>query len=55
MDPNKLLVDDISKTRHCPMAYYLEKRLKEVELKRFKAVFSTELPDKRSIMKNRWY
>lgn len=52
MDPTQLKVVDISKTCHCPMAYYLRKRLKEVGIKNgFKAVFSTELPDKRSIMK----
>jgi tRNA A37 threonylcarbamoyladenosine dehydratase len=52
MDPTQLKVVDISKTCHCPMAYYLRKRLKEVGIKKgFKAVFSTELPDKRSIMK----
>ncbi|MDF2449603.1 MAG: tRNA threonylcarbamoyladenosine dehydratase [Bacteroidota bacterium] len=52
MDPTQLKVVDISKTCHCPMAYYLRKRLKEVGIyKGFKAVFSTELPDKRSIMK----
>jgi tRNA A37 threonylcarbamoyladenosine dehydratase len=52
MDPTQLKVVDISKTCHCPMAYYLRKRLKEVGIKKgFKAVFSTELPDKKSIMK----
>lgn len=52
MDPTQLQVVDISKTCHCPMAYYLRKRLKEVGIRNgFKAVFSTELPDKRSIMK----
>jgi tRNA A37 threonylcarbamoyladenosine dehydratase len=52
LDPTQLKVDDISKTCHCPMAYYLRKRLKEVGIKKgFKAVFSTELPDKRSIMR----
>ena len=52
MDPTQLKVVDISKTVHCPMAYYLRKRLKEVGIKNgIKAVFSTELPDKKSIMK----
>lgn len=52
MDPTQLKVVDISKTCHCPMAYYLRKRLKEVGIKKgIKAVFSTELPDKKSIMK----
>jgi tRNA A37 threonylcarbamoyladenosine dehydratase len=52
MDPTQLKVVDVSKTVHCPMAYYLRKRLKEVGIKNgIKAVFSTELPDKKSIMK----
>ncbi len=52
MDPTQVKVIDISKTCHCPMAYYLRKRLKEVGIKKgVKAVFSTELPDKRSIMR----
>ncbi|MCC6181278.1 MAG: tRNA threonylcarbamoyladenosine dehydratase, partial [Bacteroidia bacterium] len=52
MDPTKLQVVDISKTNICPMAYYLRKRLKYVGIyKGFKAVFSTELPNKDSIMR----
>ncbi len=51
LDPTQVKVDDVSKTCHCPMAYYLRKRLKEVGIKKgVKAVFSTELPDKKSIM-----
>ncbi len=51
MDPTQLKVVDISKTQNCPMAYYLRKRLKYVGIKHgVKAVFSTELPDKNSIM-----
>lgn len=51
MDPTQLRVVDISKTQNCPMAYYLRKRLKYVGIKHgVKAVFSTELPDKNSIM-----
>ncbi len=52
MDPTKLQVVDISKTYICPMAYYLRKRLRYVGIyKGFKAVFSTELPNKDSIMR----
>lgn len=52
MDPTKLQVVDISKTYNCPMAYYLRKRLKELKItKGVKAVFSTELPLRDSIMK----
>ncbi len=51
LDPIQIKIDDISKTYHCPMAYYLRKRLKiEGIRKGFKAVFSSELPDKKSIM-----
>ncbi len=52
MDPTQLQVVDISKTYHCPMAYYIRKRLKAEGIKKgVKAVFSTELPLKDSIMK----
>lgn len=52
MDPTQLKVVDVSKTYHCPMAYYIRKRLKAEGIKKgVKAVFSTELPLKESIMK----
>jgi tRNA A37 threonylcarbamoyladenosine dehydratase len=52
MDPTQLRVVDISKTHHCPMAYYIRKRLKAEGIKKgLKSVFSTELPLKESIMK----
>ena len=52
MDPTQLKVVDFSKTYNCPMAYYLRKRLKAVGIKKgVKAVFSSELPDRKSIMK----
>lgn len=52
MDPTQIRVVDISKTHHCPMAYYLRKRLKNEGIKKgLKAVFSTELPLRDSIMK----
>jgi tRNA A37 threonylcarbamoyladenosine dehydratase len=52
MDPTKIRVVDISKTQNCPMAHYVRKRLKEVGIKNdIQAVFSLELPDKKSIMK----
>lgn len=52
MDPTQLKVVDISKTFNCPMAYYLRKRLKALGIyKGVKAVFSTELPLRDSIMR----
>jgi tRNA A37 threonylcarbamoyladenosine dehydratase len=52
MDPTQLRVVDISETHHCPMAYYMRKRLKREGIKTgLKAVFSTELPLRESIMK----
>jgi tRNA A37 threonylcarbamoyladenosine dehydratase len=52
MDPTQLKVVDISKTYNCPMAHYLRKRLKKLGIKKgVKAVFSTELPLRASIMR----
>lgn len=52
MDPTQLKVVDIAKTFNCPMAYYLRKRLKALGIyKGVKAVFSTELPLRDSIMR----
>jgi tRNA threonylcarbamoyladenosine dehydratase len=51
MDPTLLQVVDISKTHTCPFAQYVRKRLRNMEIKKgFKAVFSTELPARSSIM-----
>jgi tRNA threonylcarbamoyladenosine dehydratase len=51
MDPTKLLVKDISKTSMCPLAEQMRKRLKGLGIKTgVKAVFSTEIPERRSIM-----
>ena len=42
-DPGKIVVDDISKSRCCPLAYVLRKRLRRAGISEgFKAVFSTE-------------
>lgn len=52
MDPTKLKVVDISKTYNCPMAHYIRKRLRKLGIKKgLKAVFSTELPLRDSIMR----
>lgn len=52
MDPTKIKVVDISQTRTCPMAQYVRKRLRYMNIfKGIKSVYSTELPAKHSIMK----
>jgi tRNA threonylcarbamoyladenosine dehydratase len=52
MDPTKIQVVDISQTNICPMAQYVRKRLRYMNIyKGIKSVYSTELPAKYSIMK----
>lgn len=52
LDPTKLQVVDISKTYHCPFAQQIRKNLKKIGIKKgIKAVFSTELPDRNSIIR----
>lgn len=52
MDPTKIQVADISKTSICPLAQYVRKRLRYINIyKGVKCVYSTELPAKYSIMK----
>lgn len=51
LDPTKLQVVDISKTFMCPFAQQVRKELKKHGIRRgVKAVFSTEPPDKKSVM-----
>ncbi len=51
MDPTKIQVVDIAQTHSCPMAQYVRKRLRYMNIyKGIKSVFSTELPAKSSIM-----
>lgn len=51
MDPTKIIVDDISKTDICPLAFYVRKRLRYMNIfKGIKCVYSKELPAKHSIM-----
>ena len=51
MDPTKIQVVDISQTNICPMAQYVRKRLRYMNIyKGIKSVFSTEAPAKSSIM-----
>ncbi len=52
MDPTKIKVDDISKTRICPLAQYVRKRLRYMGIyKSVKCVYSDELPAKFSLMR----
>lgn len=49
-DSSKVMVRDISKTKVCPLAKNVRKRLKDAKInKGVKAVFSTETPDVTSI------
>jgi tRNA threonylcarbamoyladenosine dehydratase len=51
MDPTKIRTDDLMSTHTCPLANTVRKRLKGSEVKRgITAVFSLELPDRRSVM-----
>lgn len=51
LDPTLLKVSDISKTYNCPFAQQIRKQLRMDGIKHgVKVVFSTELPDKNSIM-----
>ncbi len=52
MDPTKIKVVDISQTNICPMAQYVRKRLRYMNIyKGIKSVYSDEKPAKHSIMK----
>lgn len=51
MDPTKLRVGRLTDTYHCVFAYYIRKRLKKMtDASSIKAVFSTELPDRNSLV-----
>jgi len=50
LDPSKVLIRDISKTRNCYLAKQVRKRLKKDGIhKGFRCVFSTELQDESSL------
>jgi tRNA threonylcarbamoyladenosine dehydratase len=52
MDPTKIKVVDISQTSVCPMAQYVRKRLRYMNIyKGIRSVFSTEIPARFSIMR----
>lgn len=49
--PEEVKIADISKSRECPLAYMLRKRLRKVGIsKGFKVVFSTEKPIKSAVV-----
>lgn len=51
LDATKVRVDDISRTFQCPLAHMLRKRLHKLGITEgFLAVFSTERPDRRSVV-----
>jgi len=51
MDPTKIKIADIGKTYNCKLAHHIRKKLKKHGIKKgVKAVFSTELPDKESLL-----
>ncbi|MEH6308581.1 tRNA threonylcarbamoyladenosine dehydratase [Olivibacter sp. CPCC 100613] len=51
VDPTKLEVVDISQTYNCPLAQHIRKKLKKHRIyKGIKVVFSSELPDKNSLL-----
>ena len=51
LDPTKLMVADLSKTYNCVFVKTVRKRLKKYKIyKGIKVVFSTELPDKHSLI-----
>ena len=51
LDPTMLKVVDIEKTQICPFAQQVRKNLRRHNIYRgFKAVYSTEIPDKNSVM-----
>lgn len=50
-DATKVRIADISKSFNCPLAYIVRKRLRHFGISRgFKAVFSEELPERKSIV-----
>lgn len=51
LDATKVRVDDISRTFQCPLAHMLRKRLHKLGITSgFRAVFSTEKPDRSSVV-----
>jgi tRNA A37 threonylcarbamoyladenosine dehydratase len=50
-DATQIRLTDLSKSRNCPLAYMLRKRLRKVGIsKGFKVVYSEELPEREAIV-----
>jgi len=52
LDPSKLMIMDISKTNHCPLAKVMRKELKNRNIKDVKVLSSNEIPIKQVISDN---
>lgn len=51
LDPTKIVIGDISESYNCKLAYHIRKKLRKHGInKGFKVAFSTELPDKASLL-----
>ena len=46
MDPEKFSIDDISKTKVCPLAKIMRKKIRDLGIKGVAALYSTEEPIK---------
>lgn len=51
IDPTKIRIDDISKSYNCKLAHHIRKKLRKHAIREgVKVAFSTELPDKNSLL-----
>ena len=55
LNPLDIKVADIYKTINCPLARILRKKLKELNIKKQKVVYSTEIPKKHKVEENNKY
>ena len=53
LDPTQIAIADISKTKHCRLAFYIRKKLRKLGVDQgFTAVYSTEMVAKSTIIKS---
>jgi len=53
LDPTQIAIADISKTKHCRLAFYIRKKLRKLDVDQgFTAVYSTEMVAKSTIIKS---
>lgn len=51
MDPTKIRIEDISKSYNCKLAHHVRKKLRKHNIRKgFKVAFSTEIPNKDSLL-----